>query len=965
MKDTNQLSNTQPTVQPTVQPVALPEDTQQQAEMLLALIRELALELHPQMGQLQVSLTHSLEQELGFDSLSRIELLTRIEQRFGLTLSEQALATAESPQDLLRALAAAAPASKKREKALKEVEALADAEPAPDKAQTLVEVLDWMVSNHPDRPHVYYYGEKDDPHVLTYRGLMEGAEAVAAGLIDRGFAPGQTVAIMLPTCLEYFYSFFGVLLVGGTPVPIYPPARPSQIEDHLKRHAKILENAGTSVLITVQQAKIAARLLKMQVASLEHIVTPDELAMPGVEVVRPPLNPQDIAHLQYTSGSTGNPKGVVLTHANLLANDRAMVSAVQGDSTDVFVSWLPLYHDMGLIGAWLGSLYAAMPLVLMSPLSFLAHPHRWLWMIHKHRGTISGGPNFAFELLLRRVKDEQIEGLDLSSWRVVFNGAEPVIPETMRRFKERFAPYGLHGEGISAVYGLAECSVGLAFPPVGRGLVVDKIKRESFMNNGKAVPTDEADANALEFPACGQPLPGHEIRIVNDAGVELGEREEGRLQFRGPSAMSGYYHNLEATKAVMFGDWIDSGDQAYMVGGDVYLTGRRKDIIIRAGRNIYPHEVEEAIGNLEGVRKGCVAVFGTEDKASGTERLVALVESREKDHATHDDIAKRIQSVAVDLLGNPLDDVMVVLPHTVPKTSSGKIRRASSREVYEKGVSVVRQRSVWMQVLRLTLSGLLPQLRRYRRLSGDRLYGAWWVMMLALLAPPVWLGVALVPSVRWSWAVVRLGCRLQFWLTGTRLDVKGQEHLPKGTPHIMVANHSSYMDGLALIASLPHHRRFIAKRELLGKFFVRIFLKHLGIYFVERFDKQRGVADARRLAKSAEAGESLIIFPEGTFRRSPGLMPFHMGGFQAAVDAGVPVVPVVIRGTRSILRDGQLIPRRGRINLSILAPISPEGEGWNAALELRDKARADMLRLVGEPDLAGSMANSLGALGPK
>jgi 1-acyl-sn-glycerol-3-phosphate acyltransferase len=402
---------------------------------------------------------------------------------------------------------------------------------------------------------------------------------------------------------------------------------------------------------------------------------------------------------------------------------------------------------------------------------------------------------------------------------------------------------------------------------------------------------------------------------------------------------------------MLHGEWLDSGDMAYIAGGDVYLTGRRKDIIIRAGRNIYPHELEDAIGELEGIRKGCVAVFGSTDPRSGTERLVALAETREADPARRDALRERIETLAVDLLGTPLDDVVLAPPHTVLKTSSGKIRRASSRERYEAGATHGGARSVWLQVLRLWLAGLLPQTRRLWRVAAQVAYGLYAWAMLGLLALPTWLTVMLLPRPDWAFAVVRGAGRALLALTGIRLRVQGLERLPQGRPCVLALNHSSYTDVL-MVLGLHVRCSFVAKRELAGNWLSRWFLRRLATQFVERFDKQRGVEDARRVASALQAGRSLVFFPEGTFRRQPGLLPFHMGAFQAAVDAGAPVVPIVLRGTRSLLRDGQWLPRRRPITLDVGAPVAPQGSGWSAAVALRDAVRADMLRRLGEPDLA-------------
>ncbi|MEK9134525.1 MAG: AMP-binding protein, partial [Pseudomonadota bacterium] len=360
-----------------------------------------------------------------------MELLARIERAFDVSLTERALAAVETPRDLLRAVQAARPGHLPLTPTAPQPSPPPGATAIPPvEVNTLLTVLDWHVRAHPARPHIYLIAETGKEEEISYAVLQQRADAVAAGLRKRDLLPGQTVAIMLPTSLEYFFSFYGVLLAGGIPVPIYPPARLSQIEEHLRRHARILDNARAAMLITVAEAKPFARLLRLHVEGLHTVVTPAELIEAAAPAGQTAVQSQDIALLQYTSGSTGNPKGVILTHANLLANIRTMGEAIGANSSDVFVSWMPLYHDMGLIGAWLGSLYYAVPLAVMSPLTFLTRPERWLWSIHRHRATLSGAPNFGYELCLRRVQDRDIEGLDLSSWRVAFNGAEPVSPDT-------------------------------------------------------------------------------------------------------------------------------------------------------------------------------------------------------------------------------------------------------------------------------------------------------------------------------------------------------------------------------------------------------------------------------------------------------------------------------------------------------------------------------------------------------
>ena len=941
------------------------------AAMLLDIVRELSIELHPHVQHRSaISLDSSLDRDLGLDSLARIELLTRLEKHFGVALTEQTIATIETSRDLLRAIQGAE-SLKAPSVAMPGIGpvALGEAEVAPHTLNTLLDVLNWHVSQHPDRPHVQHYADEGEGEMITYAGLKAGAEEVAKGLQHCGLQPHEPVAIMLPTGTDYFYSFFGVMMAGGIPVPIYPPARLSQIEEHVRRHKGILANCRAAILITVPEARPLARLLKVQAETLRTIVTVPELSgVPGT-LEEPVLGAEDIAMLQYTSGSTGNPKGVVLTHRNLLSNIRVMAEAINAGPGDVFVSWLPLYHDMGLIGAWLGSLCYSVLLVIMSPLAFLARPQRWLWAIHRYRGTLSGSPNFGYEFCLRKIDESELKGLDLSTWRFAANGAEAVSPDTIERFCQRYASYGFKRKAAMPVYGLAESSVGLAFPALDSDPHIDHIKRDLFMRDARAVPATPDDAHVLRFASCGHPLTGHQIRIVDAAGRELPERHEGELQFRGPSATSGYFHNPEATKRLFDGEWLNTGDKGYVTRGEVYITGRSKDIIVRAGQNIYPDELELVIGEIEGLRKGCVAIFGSTDPHSGTERLVIMAETYATDLTEQDRLREQIIATTIDVIGAPPDDVPLVAPHTVLKTSSGKIRRAASRDAYEKKTLHRRSRWLWWQIVRLAVAGLIPQMRRLQRTTLSGLYAVWaWTVYIGL-ALFSWSLVMVLPKIPWRWQLIRFMGRLFARITATPLKVQGLEYLPTGNrPCILVANHASYLDSYALTAALPREFAFVAKAEIEQVFFISAFLRRIGTEFIERFDMRKGTADTRRLVTVAQGGKALFFFPEGTFTRRPGLMPFHMGAFIAAAEAAAPVVPIAIRGTRSILRDESWFPRHGVITITIGKPIDPQkfktdttADNWSVALRLRESAREHILDYCGEPDLSHEASTGLPA----
>ncbi len=534
----------------------------------------------------------------------------------------------------------------------------------------------------------------------------------------------------------------------------------------------------------------------------------------------------------------------------------------------------------------------------------------------------------------------------------MFNGAEPVSADTLAAFEERFSRWNFRKSVISPVYGLAEASVGLAFTPPGEPWQVDLIDRDWLSRTGEAVPARPNDPSPLKLVSCGASIPDHDLRVVDAAGLELPDRSEGQLQFRGPSATSGYYRNPEATKGLFDGEWVNTGDRAYLSEGNLYITGREKDVIIRGGRNISPYELEEAVGGVAGIRRGCVAVFGSMDAASGTERVVVLAETREVDPSRHAEVRRRINELAVSLIGAPVDDIVLAPPHTVPKTSSGKIRRLAARDYYERGPSAVKPQAVWWQFVRLAVGGVLPQLRRGWRVARGLLFAAYAWLLFGALFIVVLAAAAISPGKR-TWQIAQRCARLFFWLCRIPLAMRGRENLPPSGAVVIASNHTSYLDGAVLLAILPwRNNAFVAKRELREGFITRTLVAGLGAQFVERFDVQKSAEHADELAQAAKRGVSLIVFPEGTLVRRTGLMPFRAGAFLSAAQAAIPVVPVALRGVRSVLRDGTWYPRRAPISVTVGAPVAPDGSDWNAAVRLRDQVRKQILRHCGEPDLS-------------
>jgi len=885
-----------------------------------------------------VALDDVLDRDLGIGSLERVELLARLEDAFDVRFPDAVLGEAESVRDLVEAVLAG---GVRGTDALETATPVAAGAAAPGTSETLVDVLRWHAEHEPDRVHVLLRLDDESEQSITYGELWARARAVASGLRAVGIARGDSVALMLRTEPGFFSAFFGVLLAGAVPVPIYPPTRSARLEEYAARQVKILDNARARLLVTFPEVQRVAGLLRARVPSLRGATTLARLT--SAPLLAPPtIGADDPALIQYTSGSTGDPKGVLLSHANLLANIRALGQVLGLRPDDVCVSWLPLYHDMGLIGIWLGSLYHGVPAVILPPLAFLARPARWLRAISTHRATISAAPNFAFDLCVKRIADAELEGVDLRSWRLAMNGSEAVSAETIERFSRRFAGYGFRATAMCPVYGLAESSVGLTISPAGRGPRVDRVQRAVFERTRHAEAAASGEPSPLVFVACGEPLPGHDVRVVDAAGRVLGDRIEGRVEFRGPSVTSGYFRNPAATAAVLHDGWMDSGDLGYRADGELVVTGRRKDLIIKAGRNLYPQEVEELVGSVPGIRKGCVAAVGVGDPAIGTERLIVIAETRASTTAERSDLEAAVRQRVVDALGLPPDTVVIAAPGAVLKTSSGKIRRSATRETWRQG-NLGRRASARSQWLRVVAAAAGARAMQGLHAVGRLAYGAWIGVVLLLAVPPLWLLVSVLPRLRVD-RVVRGWCRVVMAVAGCRVRLEGLAQLPAAGAVVFAANHSSYLDAVALLAALPRDFRFVGKRELSAWPLVGTIVRRVGHLTVERADPSRSVADAERVSAAIKTGTSLVFFPEGTFVATPGLLPFRLGAFKTAVEAGCPVLPVTIRGTREILPAEAWLPRRGPITVTIGAPIAPRQRDWREMVRLRDATRAEIRR---------------------
>ena len=449
------------------------------------------------------------------------------------------------------------------------------------------------------------------------------------------------------------------------------------------------------------------------------------------------------------------------------------------------------------------------------------------------------------------------------------------------------------------------------------------------------------------------PLIDHEVRILGEDGREAPERREGRLQFRGPSATKGYFNAPDKTAELVQGDWLESGDLAYASEGELFITGRTKDIVKRAGRNIHPADVEAALSSLPGVAANGAVLFSAPDPVRATERLVIALETTTDDQPGRRALIAAAQELAADHLESAVDDIVLMTPGSIPRTESGKVRRGAVREAYERGPAAGRIVSPREQVRRLQTTAFAGQLRRQGRRASEWLYARYWWSVIGLIGLVVWPLVMILPRLHWRWQLMHGVSRLGLALLGHRLTVT-RECSPPAHGVVYVVNHTSYLDHLALAAVLPGDLAFAAYKELADEPIQGPFVRRLGGFFVERFEPEGAAAEVSRAFAILKAGRPLVIYPEATIMRMPGLLDFMMGAFVTAAQAGVPVIPVATAGARNILRHDHLwFPRRGNLEIHVGPEILPTGSDFEAALRLRDAARAYILAHIHEPDLAG------------
>ncbi len=526
----------------------------------------------------------------------------------------------------------------------------------------------------------YCFVSADSDGWRSYAEIRQTSLQVARSLREAGLRRGALVALVLPEADQFLTALFGASIAGFTPAPLYPPATMADLPRFLELTAAILRASGARAVVTSRALAPAFEDARRICPELSLVLCRDDLDAPPLEPDEGPAL-DDIALVQFTSGSTSSPKGVALTHANLSANIDAFrgPSGVAAAAGDVGVSWLPLNHDMGLVGMALGSVYTRGPCVLVPPQAFVKRPVEWLRAMTRHRGTISFAPNFAYDLCVRRVKN--LDGLDLSNWRVAGCGAEPIHPPTLAAFAEKFAAAGFRDTSFLPCYGLAEHVLAATFPPRGRRPRTERVSAEDLTGRRVAVPYD-GKGRSVPLVSCGSALPAHRIQIVGDDGRPVPERHVGEILLAGPSVMLGYYEQDALTAQTIRDGWLHTGDLGYLSGGELFVCGRAKDVIIVNGRKYHPQDLEWAVDDLGGVRRGRVVAFGAVESGRA-DRVVIVVEPSGTVPAAV--LTEKIRQEIGDLFGLYVDDVAVVPSGTVSRTTSGKVQRAATKARYERG----------------------------------------------------------------------------------------------------------------------------------------------------------------------------------------------------------------------------------------------------------------------------------------
>ncbi|KAB8307415.1 fatty acyl-AMP ligase [Erwinia endophytica] len=546
---------------------------------------------------------------------------------------------------------------------------------------TLVDALDYAAQGSTG---MNFYDRRNQLlAALPYHTLRERAITGARRLLSLNLNKGDRVALIAETSVGFVEAFFACQYAGLVAVPLAIPMGIGQSASYIEKLQGLLNSCNPSAIISSDEWLPLISSARSAEAQPIHILSnADFNALPEKDVVLQPPSPDNIAYLQYTSGSTRFPRGVIITQRSVMANLRAIShDGIKVRAGDRCVSWLPFYHDMGLVGFVLTPMATQLSVDYLRTQDFAMRPMQWLKLITKNRATVSVSPPFGYDICLRRSNETELAELDLSSWRIAGVGAEPIPAELLNKFSEHFSQVQFNGDAFRPCYGLAENTLAVSFFDASSGPRVNVIDRDSLEYNRKAVaPTQNTRATAT-FVNCGKALPGHHIEIRSETGAPLPEREVGHICISGPSLMRGYFHDTTSQQQIQRQGWMDTGDLGYMLDGNLYVTGRKKDLIIIRGRNIWPQDIEYVAESEPEIRPGDAIAFVTSQDHDEGARIILQIQCRVSSEERREQIihslTSRIQSefsVAVDIVLMP--------PHSIPRTSSGKPARAEARKRY-------------------------------------------------------------------------------------------------------------------------------------------------------------------------------------------------------------------------------------------------------------------------------------------
>jgi acyl-CoA synthetase (AMP-forming)/AMP-acid ligase II len=543
---------------------------------------------------------------------------------------------------------------------------------------------------------------------LPWAEVRARAARAAARLARWGVAPGDRVAIVLRSEPAFLDAFFGALLAGAVPVPLYPPVRLARMDEYVAQAARMLAVTGARLVVASGAPRRLLGEVTLRARPRLGVRGAEELAARGPSLERA-ARAAELALVQFSSGSTVAPKPVALTHGALAGHVAAILAALGAREGDSLVSWLPLYHDMGLVGGLLGALAHPGPAVLIPPEHFLARPALWLRALARHRGTIAAAPSFAYAFAAARVRDEELHGHDLSAWRVALDGAEPISADAARRFAERFARFGFRAEALRPVYGLSEAALAVTFTPGGRPLRAARVAPAALAGRGELRP------GAREVVSVGVPVPGVAVEVRDGDGRVVEEGRLGRIWARGASMMEGYLGDPAATRRAVVDGWLDTGDLGFVHDGELHVHGRAKDVVVVRGANHAPEEFEAAAA-IAGVRAGGAIAVGFDPEGEGEELLV-LVE-RTGPAAADGAIARAVSRAVAERTGVVPRAVEVLAPGTLPRTSSGKLRRQEALRRWLAGTLAPPQRTAAVALARAAARSALAYARA--RLAAAR-----------------------------------------------------------------------------------------------------------------------------------------------------------------------------------------------------------------------------------------------------